>query len=112
MRRVRCKYCRKRIAACGMPAHVSFKHRDMVIAGFYLNPYMQAFNIIEHGVIRPFEQKQLPAPNPLTIYSTRPLGMMAAPIPEHRRPKGYTLGYGYARPFEALALQLRFNRYF
>lgn len=81
-----------------MPAHVSFKHRRMALAKFMTNPWIIADCILRG--IRPPTQKALPAPNPLTIYSRRPLGHMAATIPQHRRPKGYELGDGYAQPWE------------
>ena len=103
MRKSRCKYCRKSITACGLPAHIHFKHRAAVLVEFRLNPIIQLMSFMEDGYLPGFgDQKQLPAPNPLSIYSTRPLGRMAAPIPEHRVPKGYRLPYGSARPFERI----------
>lgn len=93
-----CKYCGKRIDTRGMMSHVHFRHVDYVAREFALNPAVWAFMWAidprlnwRGNVLAPviFTQKQLPAPNPLTVYSTQPLGYMARPIPEHRRPKGY-----------------------
>ena len=100
--KVRCEYCGKKIAPQGMLCHVSFKHRRMTLAKFARNPEIRMFCFVERGYF-PEDQLMLPAPNPLTIYSRRPLGMMAAPLPWMRRPKGYSLGYGYARPFQLLS---------
>ena len=102
---VKCKWCGKKIDARGMPRHQSAKHRKMILAKFRMDPAMILYGL-SNGFLPPM-QLALPAPNPLTVYSKRPLGYMAAPIPEHRRPKGYTLGYGYAQPWE----NLRVHRY-
>lgn len=91
----RCKFCGRRIDTRGLLSHLHFKHRSSIVREFALNPM-----VVYYAEMWPprFDQKALPAPNPLTVYSLRPLGYMARPIPELRRPKGYTLGYGYARP--------------
>ncbi len=107
--KVRCEYCGKKIAPQGMLCRISFKHRWMTLAKFARNPEVRMFMFVELGYF-PEDQLMLPAPNPLTVYSRRPLGFMAAPIPEHRRPKGYKLPYGYGRPFEILRGQLHNNR--
>ena len=107
-----CKWCGKKIDPRGMPSHEHFKHRDVILRTFTLNPIIVLYRWMEDGVPPHFDQKQLPAPNPFTMYSTRPLGHMAAPISQHRIPKGYTPGYGHARPFELLGGQPRFNRFY
>lgn len=107
-----CKYCGRKIDGRGMLAHVHFRHRGQVAREFSLQPEVMLWIWITDGVPPHFTQKQLPAPNALTVYSLRPLGFMAAPIPQHRRPKGYCLGYGYARPADALAGQRRYGYIF
>jgi hypothetical protein len=92
-----------------MPMHISARHRGMILAEFRRNPVMVEHYFMTEGRFLP-DQLMLPAPNALTVYSRRPLGFMAAPIPELRRPKGYCPGYGYARPADALCGQLRLNR--
>jgi hypothetical protein len=106
-----CKYCKRKIAPSGMPAHISFKHRGMVLAEFRRNPIMIEYLFANEGRFLP-DQPMLPAPNPLTIYSTRPLGKMAAPIPELRRPKGYQPPQNYGRPADILAGQVRYGHIF
>jgi hypothetical protein len=96
------------MAPSGMPRHVSAKHRGLVLAEFRTNPATILY-AIGCGFLPPM-QLALPAPNPLTVYSRRPLGFMAAPIPEHRVPKGYRLPQAYSRPADALASQLRWFR--
>lgn len=107
--KVRCEWCKKKIAPQGMLMHVSAKHRGMVLSRFRNSPEVRFFMFAERGYF-PEDQKMLPAPNPLTVYSTRPLGKMAAPIPQHRRPKGYQLERGYAQPWQLLAGALHYNR--
>jgi hypothetical protein len=107
-----CKYCLKRIDTRGMLAHIHFRHRCYVAREFSLQPIVLWFQLAEDGLEPRFTQLQLPAPSPLTVYSRRPLGFMAAPIPEHRRPKGYQLPYGYARPADLLRTQVRYGYIF
>lgn len=104
MKIVRCKYCRKKMSASGIPAHISFKHPGMELAEFCANPLIILRCFVENRYIPPM-RIALPAPNPLTIYSRRPLGFMAAPIPELRRPKGYVPPQNYARPADILLSQ-------
>ena len=87
------------MAKCGLAAHLHFRHLGLVLSEF--RHEVRFYLFVEDGRF-PAEPKMLPAPNPLTIYSRRPLGMMAAPIPEHRRPKGYTLDQNYGRPSDML----------
>lgn len=100
--KTRCKYCLKPIDTRGMMSHIHFRHRMYVAREFSLDSAIQWMWLFMEGEIPRFDQKQLPAPNLLTVYSTRPLGKMAAPLPWLRRPKGYELPYGYARPHERL----------
>lgn len=100
-----CKYCLKPIYTPGMPAHVSFKHRGYALREMCRSPLMLWFHLYHYGYLLTEDRKMLPAPNPLTIYSTRPLGKMAAPIPQLRRPKGYQPPHNYARPADILAGQ-------
>ena len=83
-------------------SHIHFKHSSYVAREFSLDSAVQWMWLMMEGEVPRFTQLQLPAPNPLTVYSTRPLGMMAVPLPWLRRPKGYELPYGYARPYEGL----------
>jgi hypothetical protein len=108
--RVRCKWCKRKIAPCGMPRHVSALHRMMTLAEFRMHPAMITYGLAS-GHLPPM-QLALPAPNALTVYSTRPLGRMAAPIPELRRPKGYHPPQNYARPADLLAGQVRYGYIF
>jgi len=85
----------------GIPAHVSAKHRKMTMAEFRRNPVMIEYLFANEGRFLE-DQLMLPAPSPLTIYSRRPLGKMAAPIPEHRIPKGYRPPQNYARPSDLI----------
>ncbi len=105
-----CKYCRKPIDPRGMPRHISSRHRSMVLAEFRMNPAMIIYGLLS-GFLPPM-QLALPAPNPLTIYSRRPLGKMAAPLPWMRRPKGYQPPQNYARPADILAAQVRYGHLF
>lgn len=98
----RCKYCMKPISPQGMPAHIHFRHRAYVSRELSLNPIVQLMQLALDGYMPRFAQKQLPSPCPLTVYSSRPLGYMAVPIPELRRPKGYELPQNYARPSDLL----------
>lgn len=86
-----------------MNAHIHFRHRAYVSRELALNPMVQWMQLALDGQMPYFSQKQLPAPNQLTIYTTRPLGKMAAPIPELRRPKGYELPYGYVQPWKRVS---------
>ena len=99
--KVRCKYCKKKMAASGIPAHISARHRVMVLAEFRSDPLLRELLFTQEGRFIP-DQLMLPAPSPLTIYSRRALGKMAAPIPEHRRPKGYQPPTNYARPSDLI----------
>ena len=108
--KIECKYCKRKMAPSGMPRHVSTKHRLTVIAEFRMNPTVVLFQLLEGRVHQ--MQLALPAPNPLTVYSRRPLGFMAKPIPEHRRPKGYVLPQAYARPADALAAQRFYGKWY
>jgi hypothetical protein len=105
-----CPYCVRDFDSRGLLSHISRMHWRQVQLKFAYNPIVWMTLWVEYGNAPRFQHLALPAPNPLTVYSTRPLGKMAKPIPEHRRPKGYTLGYGYSRPADALAGQHRFNR--
>jgi hypothetical protein len=105
----RCEFCKRKIAPQGMLMHVSVKHRGMILSRFRCNPEVQRMMFLERGFF-PKDQPMLPAPNPLTVYSRRPLGKMAAPIPELRRPKGYQPPQNYGQPWEMLAGQLRYGR--
>lgn len=67
---------------------------------FVLNPTVQLMRLMWDGELPYFPQNQLPAPNPLTIYSTQPLGVMAAPMPWMRRPKGYVPPQNCAQPWQ------------
>ena len=107
--KVRCEFCRKKMSASGIPAHVSFKHRGFTWAKFRMNPIVIAHCLLENGFI-PQMQLALPAPNPLTVYSRRPLGVMASPIPELRRPKGYNAWHDYVIPALRLMGHGRYGR--
>jgi hypothetical protein len=89
-----------------MPRHISATHRALVLAEFRMSTATILWGCAQ-GYFPPM-QLALPAPNPLTVYSRRPLGFMAKPIPEHRRPKGYVLPQNYVRPVDALATYKRF----
>jgi hypothetical protein len=91
MMKIRCKYCRKLIAPCGMAAHMHFRHLKMILAEFRHNPIISYMRLLWkfEGYRDTDEPLALPAPNPLTVYSRRPLGRMAKPFPWMKRPKGY-----------------------
>ena len=108
--KVKCKWCGKKIDARGMPSHEFFRHRRMIARAFSLEISVMVMFWLDGGLPPHFEQKQLSAPNPLTVYSKRPLGYMAAPIPEHRRPKGYTPPQGYSTPCDALRGQILYGK--
>ena len=108
--KVACRYCKRKMAPSGMPRHVSAKHRGMVLAEFRMSPATTLYGAAS-GYFPPM-QLALPAPNPLTVYSRRPLGFMAKPIPEHRRPKGYVLPQAYSRPADALAAQRFYGKWY
>jgi hypothetical protein len=97
----RCEFCKKKIAPQGMLMHVSARHRGMVLAQFRTNPSVILHCLAERAWLPPM-QLALPSPNPLTVYSRRPLGMMAAPLPYMRRPKGYQPPENYATPSDLL----------
>jgi hypothetical protein len=82
-------------------SHVHFRHILSVRAELMTNPWFMAADLVEFGYLAPM-QPALPAPNPLTVYSRRPLGYMAAPIPQLRRPKGYEPPQRYARPADLM----------
>ena len=109
--KVRCKWCKRQMAPSGMPRHVSARHRAMVLSEFCHSPIMRDYLFMNEGRFLP-DRLMLPAPSPLTVYSRRPLGFMAVPIPELRRPKGYQPPQNYARPADLLAGQVRYGRYF
>ena len=102
MKQTRCKYCLKKISNAGMPAHVHFRHRSYVSIEFSLNSLIQALLIHENRRYPHFAHLALPAPSSLTVYSTRALGRMAAPMPFMRRPKGYVPGQCEGRPSDML----------
>jgi hypothetical protein len=83
----------------------------MVLSEFRNNPLMREYLFVNEGRFLP-DQLMLPAPSPLTVYSRRPLGLMAAPIPELRRPKGYQPPQNYGRPADLLAGQVRYGHNF
>lgn len=99
------------MSVSGIPAHISFKHRGLVLAEFRRNPVIMIDAFLRLGYF-PREQKSLPSPSALTVYSRRPLGFMAAPIKELRRPKGYQPPQNYGRPADILAGQARYGRNF
>jgi hypothetical protein len=105
----RCEFCGRKIAPCGMPMHVSVHHKWMILSKFRNDP-----TVILHYFVKyrrfPQAQRALPASSPLTVYSRRALGKMAAPIPELRRPKGYKLDRNYGRPADLLAVAPHYNR--
>lgn len=91
-----------------MLSHERFRHGAYISREFSLNIWVW----MELGIWPPrFDQLALPPTSELTVYSTRPLGRMAAPIPELRHPKGY-LPDGYSRPADILAGQLRYGYIF
>ena len=83
----------------------------MIVSEFRNSPIVRMMLFVEDRRF-PSDQLMLPAPNPLTVYSRRPLGFMAKPIPEHRRPKGYVLPQNYSRPADCLAYQARYGHIF
>lgn len=103
-----CKYCLQPIDPRGMLSHLHFKHARCIRHEFAMNPLVQLMRLMWDGEMPHFAQKQLPAPNPLTVYSTQPLGVMAAPLPWLRRPKGYTPPQGYAQPWQTVHYTWRY----
>ena len=106
--KVCCEFCGKKMAPQGIPRHISSLHRKMVLAKFRHNPDMIFYLFVNEGRFLE-DQLMLPAPCPLTVYSRRPLGFMAAPLPWMRRPKGYQLPQNYARPADLLRAQTRYS---
>lgn len=69
-------------------SHIHFRHRSYVLREFAQKPWVIAY-LLADGRVPVFHEKALPLPSPLTVYSNRPLGKMAKPLPYMRRPKGY-----------------------
>jgi hypothetical protein len=54
-----CKYCGKKMRACGLPSHIHFRHIGMVLfelRASMASPYWQFFI---YGELQPFRHKQL-----------------------------------------------------
>ena len=41
MKKQQCRFCPRQIAACGMPAHIHFKHLEEYLAG--IKPILQLY---------------------------------------------------------------------